>query len=192
MRHNQTTSARIVLLCALALLLTACSPPAPTRRAVTRPTASQQTSQRASSQPTTYLRPGVWRVASARAILTSAFPENHIPPFDSISTNPALAQQLYDAMLALPAMPKGTYYCPIDFGALYHLRFYSDAGLLVATAIAEPGGCETVTAPDGSKRWAATDQNFWSTFAATFNTSLSAVRPMPRQSGPSAPTTLPN
>lgn len=192
MRTNRTISARVIFVCALALLLAACSPAEPTRRDITQPAANQQAAQRLTSQPATYLRPGVWRVGWARAILTSAFPANHIPPFDKTSTSAAKAQRLYNALLALPVMPAGPYYCPIDFGTLYHLSFYDDATHVAATAIVEPGGCGDVTLPDGAHRWTATTPSFWPTFAAAFNVPESAIWPQPHQSGPSAPATLPN
>lgn len=188
----RTISARVILLCALALLLAACSPWAPARRDITAPAPAQRAAQSTAGQPATYHRPVVWLISSVRAILTSAFPENHIPPFDKTSISAARVQQLYNALLALPVQPQGTYYCPIDFGTLYHLRFFDTTGRLVATAIVEPGGCQDVTLPDGSHRWTATTPGFWTIFAAAFNMPESAIRPYPQQSGPSAPATLPN
>ena len=149
----------------------------------------------ASSQPTSYLRPGAWRIGSVRAILTSEFPSNHIPPFDHTSTSATLAQQFYHALLALPAAPNMSgWSCPADWGALYHGFFYdySDASRLVAIATIDSGGCGVVILPDGSQRWTAISPDFWTTFAATFNIPLSAIQDHePRIAGPTAPASLP-
>jgi hypothetical protein len=128
----------------------------------------------------------------ARAILTSAFPQNHIPPFDKMSTDPAKAMAFYKALLALPVMPRGTYYCPIDFGSVYHLTFYSASGRIVAHATVKPDGCETATLPNGVQHWAEGSPNFWASFAAAMNVPQSALSPQTHASGPSAPTSLPN
>jgi len=173
MRKYRAISAHLITICALSLLLVACGHPA-------------------STLPATFQRPGARRVASVRAVLTSDFPSNHFPPFDRTSTSATKAQQLYNALLALPVMPAGTYNCPADFGNVYHLMFYDDSARLVATATVKPDGCETATLPDGSKRWAATDHSFWPTFAAAMNVSTSVLSPGPNPDGPSAPTSLPS
>jgi hypothetical protein len=192
MRTHYPLRMQPIIICALALALAACGQPSSTHRAQSQPTQTRQTSQHTASQQATYLRPGAWRVASARAILTSDFPANHVPPFDRTSTSATEAQQLYNALLALPVMPAGTYYCPADFGNVYHLMFYDDSAQLAALAIVKPDGCETAILPDGSHRWAATDQSFWATFAAAMNVPTSALFPTPNPDGPSAPTALPS
>lgn len=183
---GQATRGRLIAILALSLLLAACSQPAATAPAPTRATGNQTTS---------YLRPGAWRIGSVRAILTSAYPTNHVPPFDHTSTSAAKAQQLYHALLALPAMPAGTYNCPVDWGALYHVFFYDyrDASRLVAIATINPGGCNSVTLPDGSRRWTALSPDFWPVFASAMNVSLTTMRSSgPQPTGVSAPTTLPS
>jgi hypothetical protein len=192
MRIQRLLSARLIFVCALALLLAACDQPSAIRRPAPQPTQTRQASQRTASQPVTYLRPGAWRVASVRAILTSAFPANHVPPFDRTSTSATEAQQLYNALLALPPMPAGDMSCPADGGNVYHVRFYDESSQLAATALVKPDGCEAVILPDGSHRWAATDQSFWSAFAAAMNVPISALFPRPNPYGPSAPTALPS
>ena len=192
MRSHHPLRVQTITICALALLLAACGQPSSTHQAAPQPIPTRQTSQRTVSQPGTYLRPGAWRVASVRAILTSAFPTNHVPPFDRTSTSAERAQNLYNALLALPAMPAGIMSCPIDWGNVYHVRFYDESSQLAATALVKPDGCEAVTLPDGSHRWAATDRSFWSTFAAAMNVPTSALFPGPNPDGPSAPTALPS
>ena len=166
-------NAPLIAIFTVALLLVACSQPTTTRSAA-------------------YLRAGTWRISAVRVILTSAFPTNHIPPFDKTSTSATKAEQLYNALLALPVMPTGTYSCPADFGNVYHLMFYDGASRLVASATVKPDGCETAVLPDGSHRWAATDQSFWTSLADALNVSRSALSQTPHPDGPSAPTSLPN
>ena len=193
MTPHQRFNARLVLFCALALSLGACGLPTSAQRAAPHSTATPQATQQARKQPATYLRPGTWSVASVRAILTSEFPQNHIPPFDKTSTSAAKAQALYRALLALPVMPAGSYSCPIDWGNTYHLRFFDASSQRVATALVHPDGCGAAILPDGSQRWTATDQGFWVTFAAAMNVSIATVRnPTPHPSGSSAPTSLPD
>lgn len=128
-------------------------------------------------------------ITSAHVTLTSAFPSNHIRPFDKTTTDPTQAQRLYDATLALPVMPSGTYFCPMDRGEVLHLTFY-DGAALVARASVKPDGCEGAILPDGSKRWAATDDSFWTTLTQAFDVSRSAFNLDSTYTGPSAPTAV--
>lgn len=106
------------------------------------------------------------RVTSVAIQRTSANPQNHIPPFTENVADADKAERLYDALLALPTMPPGTYSCPADFGLAYHLTFYNGSET-VGTAVVKPEGCRAATLPDGSVRWSATDPEFWQTFATT-------------------------
>ena len=126
------------------------------------------------------------RVSAVHILRTSDFPQNHIPPFEKYVNDAARAQQLYDALLALPVMPSGPYFCPADFGVAYHLTFYQGR-VDVASALVKPDGCETAILPDGSSRWIATDQGFWQVFATTAGMPESDVHPVPGPDGPSAP-----
>lgn len=173
MRTVRTRNVHLIAICVMSLFLGACANPGAIRSAP-------------------FQRAGTADISAVRAILTSGFPSNHFPPFDRTSTSATKAQQLYNALLALPVMPAGTYYCPIDFGNMYHLMFYDDSARLVATATVKPDGCKTAILPDGSHRWAVTDKGFWSTFAVAMNVSTSALFPEANPDGPSAPTSLPN
>lgn len=103
------------------------------------------------------------RVSAVRIVRTGDYPQNGILPFDKTIRDAAQAQRLYDALIALPEMPSGTYNCGADLGVAYHLTFYQGA-TAVATAMVKPDGCQGATLPDGSSRWAATDQTFWQVF----------------------------
>jgi hypothetical protein len=193
---GQAGRGRLIATVTLSLLLAGCSQPV---THIVRPITAATTSAPArisGSQPTSYLRPGAWRIGSVHAILTSAFPSNHVPPFDRISVSAAAAQRLYHALLSLPAAPAniGSYYCPADWGTRYYVFFYdySDSSRLVALATINPGGCNLVTLPDGSQRWTAVSPDFWNTFAAALNVSLATVENrQPQATGPTAPTSLP-
>ncbi|HEX6798028.1 MAG TPA: hypothetical protein VF116_09990 [Ktedonobacterales bacterium] len=103
------------------------------------------------------------RVSAVRIVRTSDFPQNGILPFNTTVRDAAQARRLYAALIALPEMPSGTYNCGEDLGVAYHFTFYQGA-TAVATAMVKPDGCQGATLPDGSYRWAATDQTFWQIF----------------------------
>jgi hypothetical protein len=112
------------------------------------------------------------RITSAHIVLTSRNPTDHIRAFDKTTHDPQEAQLVYDALLKLPVMPSGTYFCPIDRGRELHLTFFSGS-TVVAKAMVKPDGCEGAMLPDGSKRWAATDDDFWTTLEQAFDATRS-------------------
>jgi hypothetical protein len=122
-----------------------------------------------------------------RVLRTSAFPQNHIPPFERTVTDPTKVQALYTALYALPPFPKGTYSCPMDIGLAYQLTFMRGQ-TVVSSATVKPDGCEGVTLPHGDIRWAVNQDHFWTTFAATLGIPRSDVYPSRTTSGPIAPT----
>lgn len=130
------------------------------------------------------------RVSAVRIVRTIGLPQNGILPFDKTIHDAAQAQRLYAALIALPKMPQGTYACPADFGVAYDFTFYQGA-TAVATAMVKPDGCEGATLPDGSYRWAATDESFWQVFdkvtgiPASNRIGLPACSPAP--TGPCSP-----
>lgn len=69
-----------------------------------------------------------------------------------------IVQQVYDAIYALSHQPGGQT-CPTSVGTIYGLSFAKD-GVELLSAIADKGGCGTVTSGDGYV-WLA-DQSFWS------------------------------
>ncbi len=125
--------------------------------------------------------------SALHVLRTSAFPQNHIPPFERAITDPTKAQALYTALYALPPFPKGTYNCPDDIGLAYQLTFMRGQAV-VSSAIVNPDGCERVTLPHGDIRWAMSQNQFWATFAATLGIPPSEVYPSSTTSGPIAPT----
>ena len=128
-------------------------------------------------------------VTSLHVIRTSAFPANHIPPFERTATDPAKVQRLYNALLALPTPPPGIF-CPIDFGVAYHLTFFN-RGVTILQATVKPDGCRSVSLSNGKSRWAYSD-TFWTLFADTLGVPESVVYPVvPQPTGPSAPTAVP-
>ncbi len=103
------------------------------------------------------------RVTAVRIVRTIGLPQNGILPFDKTVHDATQAQGLYASLIALPVMPPGTYACPADLGVAYHFTFYQGT-TAVATAMVKPDGCEGATLPDGTYRWAATDESFWQVF----------------------------
>jgi hypothetical protein len=104
------------------------------------------------------------RVSAVRIVRTSVYAGNHIPPLDRTVTKAPEAQQLYNALVALPVVPQGTFNCPADFGIEYRFTFFQ-GGSAVATASIDPHGCQIAKLPDGSTRWALTDTGFWQVLA---------------------------
>lgn len=137
--------------------------------------------------PTPSVPAGSASPSALHVLRTSAFPQNHIPPFERTITDPTKTQALYTALYALPPFPKGTYSCPMDIGLAYQLTFMRGQ-TVVASATVKPDGCEAVTLPHGDIRWAATQDQFWATFAATLGIPQSEVYPSRTTSGPIAPT----
>lgn len=64
-----------------------------------------------------------------------------------------IAERLYTIAGSLPPLPKPAPVCPTDSGPWYKLTFVQD-GRKLATIGADPGGCETVTLPDGTYLYA--------------------------------------
>jgi hypothetical protein len=129
-------------------------------------------------------------LTSAHIIRTSAFPGNHIPPFERTVTDAAKVQQLYAMLVALPAMPPGIYHCPVDLGVQYHLTFFT-GNTPFTSATVDAGGCGGVTVGNSSHWWAR-DATFWQQFADDLGVPEAMVYPVaPQSSGPSAPTAVP-
>jgi hypothetical protein len=85
----------------------------------------------------------------------------------------AMAQDIANTILDLPAMPAGDYTnCPIDFGISYYLAFTGSGGQIVMAARLYPNGCQwaQVTNGDGpfinNQLWSLGSPGFWSHLAA--------------------------
>jgi hypothetical protein len=74
---------------------------------------------------------------------TSSQPSNPPPPVRVSLTDAIAAESVYDATLALPVFPDGTFSCPADFGILYHLVFSSSDGTVMIADV-NPNGCGDV------------------------------------------------
>lgn len=84
------------------------------------------------------------------------------------------------ALCALPKQPHGIYFCPVDLGISYRLRFHSARGVLPAVT-AEATGCELVSGLGKATRWVATSPRFW----PTLRRAIGIARP--RGAGSSTP-----
>ena len=98
-------------------------------------------------------------------IRSAAFPQNHFRfsfPSRVTVTKPSQVRAVTRALCALPVMPPGRYYCPADFGILYHLVF-SGPGLRIPPVSAEVAGCEVVNGVGAISRWMADSAHLWPT-----------------------------
>jgi hypothetical protein len=123
---------------------------------------------------------------SLHVLRTSAFPQNHIPPFEATTRDPAKVRQFYQTLLALPTPPSGPINCPADFGVAYQLTFNS--GTTVSSrATVDASGCGFVKIDGTTRGWVRSD-TFWQQLADTLGVPESAVYPVtPQPGGPSAP-----
>lgn len=124
-------------------------------------------------------------ITSFHIVRTSGLPANNIPPFERTVVDARQAAKVYAALQSLPPFPKGTMYCPIDFGIRYHLTFFHDQSN-VSWATVESGGCQGVQLADGSVRWAATSKAFWQTLADAVGVPVSTLFVVPGGAGASS------
>jgi hypothetical protein len=124
-------------------------------------------------------------ITSFHIVRTSAFPSNHIPPFERTVVDARQAVKVYTALQALPVFPKGVMNCPADFGVAYHLTFFRGQSS-TSWARVNPGGCEGVQLADGSVRWAATSKAFWQTLADAVGVPVSTLFVVPGDNGASS------
>jgi hypothetical protein len=114
-----------------------------------------------------------------RAVRSSAFPGNDVPAFDHTGIDAAAIAKLYDAVAALRPYPANAdYFCPADFGLLYHLTFTRADGSQV-TGEAKPDGCEYANIGDGPKGNLLETMGFWPLFAAALDVPVSALQYQP-------------
>jgi hypothetical protein len=95
---------------------------------------------------------------------SSAYPENPPPTnVDVTLTDPIPSRAIYEATLALPAFPSGTYNCPADLGYRYTIAFENEQAVAV-TAGLNPGGCRDVVIA-GMTRIRRSDDAYWALLA---------------------------
>jgi hypothetical protein len=93
----------------------------------------------------------------------TSIPSNPAPQVQVTVTDASKVSSLFEAALALPTVPEGTYSCPADFGVQYELAFTS--GATVTRVGLEPNGCGWVSIPGSSAR--SPDAAWWSQLSAT-------------------------
>jgi hypothetical protein len=89
-------------------------------------------------------------------VVVVTFPATHQPATAATIGSPEPAQQLYDAILALPSLPPSSS-CPSTRGPRHELAFFEGAKPIRATA--DRGGCSTAQVLPGSLHQA--DTAFW-------------------------------
>lgn len=116
-----------------------------------------------------------------------------LPPSVYTITDSAQAGALYAAMRALPAFPKGMFFCPMDNGSEYDLAFYRGQ-TPISWAVVGASGCQQVELPNGDIRWAFGQKRFWTAFAQAVRVPLSTFYqgPMPAPPVPIVAPGLPN
>jgi hypothetical protein len=117
----------------------------------------------------------------------SSFPQNHLHftfPAQVTVTGAGRSQAVARALCALPAMPAGTFSCPMDWGINYRLVFTAGDSKLAPVTV-DATGCQQVTGL-GPVRWTALSPAFWSVLTtaaditsanqATFRGTLQSIR----------------
>ncbi|HEV3166015.1 MAG TPA: hypothetical protein VGZ22_18455 [Isosphaeraceae bacterium] len=103
-----------------------------------------------------------------------------MPQLDRTITNQQTVQRLATDILALPAVPSGTYSCPADFGTSYTLRFTGGAPW---SAVVDVFGCRTVRLSDGRNLWSLTTPSLEPDLAAALGLSSGDFSPIPCVAG---------
>ena len=110
----------------------------------------------------------------------SAVAANAAPNVNETVADRAKAQDAYNATLALPLMPTGTYNCPADFGVTYQLTFLGD-GAQIMIASVDPNGCQQVELTDGGSNaallWTVQSGGYWVTLAADLGIEVNQIFP---------------
>jgi len=129
------------------------------------------------------LRAQVATVKTLGFTAMGTIPSNPPPSVSVTVSDSAVAQAAYDATLALPAMPSGTYNCPDDSGVSYQLTFLNGDAKgpsAVMTATLHPDGCQQVQVANGSESailWTATSPDYWSSLATDLGIAESEIYP---------------
>lgn len=93
---------------------------------------------------------------------------------DITVTNAETVSKLYSELKSLKTFPKGTMFCPMDWGVNYLLKF-KVADRVLLTANADPSGCQEIRLSNGKRLWGVgTDANaeaFWNTLSSSIGLS---------------------
>jgi hypothetical protein len=109
---------------------------------------------------------------------SSTFPENPPPTnVDVTLSDPAPSRAIYEATLALPDFPPGTYNCPADFG-YSHTMVFVDGQAAVVTATLNIGGCREATI-SGAPPVRQTDDSYWALLAENLGVDEAALLSTP-------------
>lgn len=105
---------------------------------------------------------------------SSMYAENPQPTdVDVTLTDPAPSRAIYEATLALPDFPPGTYHCPADMGYRHTIVFAGDTHAAATTTL-NTGGCRDATiaeAPPTRK----TDAAYWALLARNLGVEEAAL-----------------
>ena len=108
------------------------------------------------------------RLKVARFIVPASNP-NHLPLGAWTVSDPATAQQIEQAIIALPAPPDGVRFCPIDYGVRYRFTFF-DGGIVLFQAVADAGGCLELHLDNAEDR--QTNYAFWLLLSRALHVSM--------------------
>jgi hypothetical protein len=118
--------------------------------------------------------PAVDQVTGLKFSATTTIPSNPPPPVSVTVTDVAKAQDAYQATLALPVFPPGTYNCPEDSGVSYQITFFLANGSQLEVT-ADPDGCSLAHIPGTSVRSAG--PAYWSQLAQDLGIPVSEIYP---------------
>ncbi|HEY7349414.1 MAG TPA: hypothetical protein VH599_13955 [Ktedonobacterales bacterium] len=110
-----------------------------------------------SSSVFSFSPPPADRLEVARFIVPASNP-NYLPPGGWTVGDPATAQQIEHAVVALPPSPDGVRFCPLDRGVRYRLTFFAQ-GITLFQAVADAGNCFALHLDNSETR--QTDEAFW-------------------------------
>jgi hypothetical protein len=103
--------------------------------------------------------------------------QNNPPQSVTFTTNIAQARDVYQATLALPVFPSGTFSCPADTTAVIYQLTFSFADGSALTVMADPSGCPSVAIPGTCVR--SPDLAYWTQLANDIGIPLSQIYPYP-------------
>lgn len=101
-----------------------------------------------------------------------------LPPIDQTINNRSVAGQLAKDIDSLPAFPKGSTYCPIDFGTTYTLVF-STVSAGSWSAVISVLGCRTVKLSDGRTLWAINSPKVLTDLGSALGLAPDELTPLP-------------